>query len=261
MVSLTLIRDWGDLQLLWLPYFRERDFSGNEGRLRTDPRIDSDYSTYESSAEETHQDFSARWVHTLGDLDVALSYFQGTSRTPSLVAGVDSNSNSILKPHYEQIHQAGMELTWVADSWLWKAEAIQRNGLSNSLGQKENYAAIVGGFEYTFVGIAESDTDLGVLLEYHYDERDERATTAYQNDVFLGLRFALNDMQSTEILTGIVFDNGSDATIGLIEASRRIGDDMKIELEARFFNDFDNTDPLSGIESDDFLLLTWSYYF
>lgn len=261
MVNLKLIRDWGDLDLYWLPYFRERQFSGTEGRLRTHPRTDADYATYESEDEETHQDFAARWVHTLGDLDLAVSYFQGTSRDPSFVQGVDNGGDPILKPHYEQIRQAGLEFTWVANSWLWKAEAIQRKGLSNSLGEKEDYFAAVGGFEYTFVGIAESSTDLGVLMEYHFDERGERATTPYQNDIFLGLRFAFNDMQSTEILTGLIIDNDSDASLAFIEASRRLGDNMTMELEARFFNDFDDDDLLVGYEQDDFLLLSWSYFF
>lgn len=261
MVSLTLIKEWGDLELFWLPYFREREFAGANGRLRTQPKVDTRYATYESDQEETHQDFAARWVKTIGDLDVAVSYFQGTSREPSLVATLDNDSNPILKPHYEQIRQAGLELTWVANSWLWKAEAIQRNGMSNLNGVEEDYAAFVGGFEYTFVGIGESETDLGVLLEYHYDERDERATSPYQDDIFLGLRLAMNDMQSTEVLAGVVFDNDTDAHIGIIEASRRIGDNMKIELEARFFNDFEDTDPLNGVENDDFWLISWTYYF
>lgn len=261
MLSLTLIRDWGDLQLFWLPYFRERDFAGDEGRLRPQPRIDSDYSTYESEDEQSHQDFAARWVHTIGDLDLAVSYFQGTSREPALITDTDDNSQPILRPHYEQIRQAGLELTWVVDSWLWKAEAIHRSGMSNKLGNKEDYSAAVAGFEYTFVGAGGGDTDIGLLMEYHLDERGARATTPYQNDLFVGLRFAFNDMQSSEILTGVIFDNDNSATIGLIEASRRLGDNMKLELEARLFNDFDSNDPLAGFEQDDYILLTWSYYF
>lgn len=261
MVAVKFIKDWGDLEVFWLPYFRERQFAGEEGRLRANPRIDADYSTYQSEDEQRHQDFAARWVNTVGDLDIAVSYFQGTSRDPSLSAGLDNSGNTILIPHYEQIRQAGLELTWVKDSWIWKAEALRRHGLSNSEGDKEAYTAMVGGFEYTFVGIGESDTDLGLLMEYHYDERGERATTPYQNDIFVGLRFTLNDVKSSELLTGVIFDNDSDATIGFIEASRRIGDNMKVELEARFFNDFDDNDPMIGIENDNFWMLTWSYYF
>ena len=255
MVNLMLSRDWGDLSLFWLPYFRERTFSGEQGRLRAHPRIDTDYATYESGAEQAHQDFAARWSHTLGDLDIAVSHFHGTSREPTIVITNDSNGNTILAPHYEQIDQTGLELSLVKGDWLWKFEAIHRSG------QGDTYNAAVGGFEYTLVGIAETQMDLGLLMEYHFDDRKSEATTPFQDDTFLGLRLTLNDAESTEFLAGVILDNGTSGKISFIEASTRVGESLKVTLEARFYDNLDRSDPLVGIVNDDHALLNLSYYF
>ena len=48
LVNLTFIRDWGALDLFMLPGFRERTYPGREGRLRSEPFVDTDRATYES---------------------------------------------------------------------------------------------------------------------------------------------------------------------------------------------------------------------
>ena len=42
MVRLALIRDWGTLTFFALPYFRERTFRGEKGRLRAQFVWDTD---------------------------------------------------------------------------------------------------------------------------------------------------------------------------------------------------------------------------
>ena len=83
MINFTLERDWGALDLLYLPYFRERTFPGAEGRLRGWLPVE-DGAVYTAGAERWHPDFAARWSHYFGDLDVAVSLFRGTSREPVL---------------------------------------------------------------------------------------------------------------------------------------------------------------------------------
>ncbi|MEH6814320.1 MAG: hypothetical protein V7677_17435 [Motiliproteus sp.] len=255
MINLTLSRDWGDVSVFWLPYFRERTFAGPQGRLRSHPKIDNNYARYQSGAEEMHQDFALRWSHTLGDLDVAVSHFHGTSREPTLIATTDNSGNAIFAPLYEQIDQTGLELSLVQGDWLWKLESIHRSG------QGDSYSAVVGGFEYTLVGIADSAMDLGFLMEYHYDDRKRTATTPLQDDVFLGLRLTLNDAESTEFLAGVIMDNGSSGMISFMEASTRVGDNIKVSLEARRYHNLPSYDPLSALEQDDHILLNVAWYF
>lgn len=111
MINYAFINDWGTIDLFVLPYFRERTFVGINGRLRTAPYVNTDNSIYESSDKEKHIDYAIRWAHSLGDWDVGLSYFDGTSRTPSFTGPfIDTNGNSALRPVYYQLQQVGLDL-------------------------------------------------------------------------------------------------------------------------------------------------------
>lgn len=254
MINLSLVRDWGIVDLYLLPGFRERTFSGEDGRLRSGLVVNRDQASYESSAGEHHLDTAIRWSHTLGDFDLGAYWFHGTNRDPKLLLK-NSNGNTYLAPYYEQMDQIGFDLQATIDSWLWKLETINRD--TNS----ENYWAAQGGFEYTFYGIQESVADLGVLMEYGWDERGEDADAAVQNDLFLGARLTLNDASSTEMLAGLSHDIDYHSDSLIIEASRRYGDNWKLSLDGRFFSSNDPMDLSYSIKQDDHLQLTVERYF
>ncbi len=136
---------------------------------------------------------------------------------------------------------------------LWKFEALHRSG------QGETYNALVGGFEYTFVGILDSAIDFGVLGEYHYDDRGESAPTIFEDDIGTGMRIAFNDAQSSEMLMGLVWDRNTGGKFLNIEASRRIGNDWLLEMESRFLFSQSSSDPAFAISRDDYLELLLTY--
>jgi hypothetical protein len=257
MVNLTLVLPWrtGTLDLFVLPYFRERTFPGEEGRLRPPLPIDTDRAEYESGAEEYHTDWAVRWSHTVGDFDVGVSQFWGTSREPHLIPRKVSPVETVLVPFYDLIDQTGLDLQWTKYGWLWKLEIISRDG------HGDRFTALAGGFEYTFVGVFNTAADLGLLAEYLYDDRGDKATTPYEDDVFIGTRLTFNDAQSTGFLGGVVIDTDSDTTLWFFEGSRRLGENWMLDLEARLFNGISPGDPLFGFQKDDFLQLTLSRHF
>jgi hypothetical protein len=252
MLRLTRIVENGAVDFFVLPYFRERTFPGINGRLRTPLVIDTDNPLFQSSDQEKHVDWAIRWNQTFGNVDFALSWFQGTSRDPVLLPNA---AGTALQPFYAQMKQAGLELQYTGEEWLWKLEAIHRKSLGQS------YSAAVGGFEYTFVGINESAIDLGLIAEYHFDSRDLLATSPFQNDLFIGVRFAFNDAESTEILAGGIFDLDYSTKTFRIEASRRFGDSYKVTLEGQAFVDVDPRDPLAVFRQDNFIQLEIAKYF
>ena len=116
--------------------------------------------------------------------------------------------------------------------------------------------------EYTIGNIRSTGVDLGLIGEYLYDERDELALSAMQNDIFLGARIALNDVQDTSILMGGILDLESSSTIFSLEASRRLGSSFKIELEGRFFQNISKNDLiLNNFKSDSFIGVSLIKYF
>ena len=239
MAQLTLSGDWGAVGLFAISYHRKRTFPGRRGRLRPDLKIDNDLATYESGAKEWHIDFAARYSHNFGPLDVGLSVFDGTSREPvmrpaafRLVEG--QPVPGALAPHYEQILQFGLDAQLTVESWLLKLEVIHRSGASNLAGKKETYAAFVGGGEYTFGGIFESDADLGLLAEWLFDGRRHRANNQYQNDLFLGARLSLNDVQGAAFTLGTLIDLDYGTRTLSLEFERRLTDSVSVEAEAAF---------------------------
>ncbi|MEE8265604.1 MAG: hypothetical protein V3R62_04590, partial [Acidiferrobacterales bacterium] len=254
MVNLATQQDWGRLDVFVLPGFRERTFPGRKGRLRTALPVDEDAAEFDSDLGQAHVDVAARYTHFFGDWDVGAYYFYGTGREPRLVPNA---TGSRLEPRYDLIHQGGLDLQYTQDAWLWKLEAIVREG------QGDVFAAAVGGFEYTFFQVFESAADLGLLAEYLYDGRneDKAPPTSFNNDFVVGTRLALNDVQDTTALLGAVVDVEDRSTALFVEAERRLGDSWKLELESRLFLGVGDSNPLNAFEDDDFVVLRLSYFF
>jgi len=261
MLNLALYRDWGTLGLFLLPGFRERTFPSQEGRLRTTPRPVTDREAiYESDLEEAHVDVAARWQRTFDALDVGVSYFYGTARDPDFALGFDG-ATPVLIPRYDLIHQGGLELQYVFGSTLLKAESFVRAG------QGDTYGAADVGFEHTLSGILGTDIDMGVLGEYLYESReccvdgDRIFFNPLEDDFLVGLRFAFNDVDSSDALVTVAVDRESGASMLRLEASRRIGDGARLELEGGAFVNIGEEDPLFTLRRDHYLQVKLQYYF
>ncbi|MEN8167459.1 MAG: hypothetical protein ABFR65_08290 [Pseudomonadota bacterium] len=255
MLMYSLEREWGLLDLFVLPGFRERTFPGEAGRLRSLIPVDTKLARYESEREERHIDLAIRWSHSIGDWDLGLSHFYGTSRDPSFTPVVKESGEIVLAPYYAIINQTGLDLQATKGDWLWKLEAIRRSG------QDDPFYAATGGFEYTYVGIAETDMDLGMLAEYMYDDRGDDAPVAFENDLFFGFRLTLNDVQSSELLTGIIKDLDSSAWMFNLETSRRLGAVWTASTQIRVWNAVPRDDPLYDVSRDDYIEISLKRYY
>lgn len=253
LLQLNLSGDWGNLQSFVLPYFRERTLSGEQGRLRLPLPVLVDDAVYQSSREQRHVDLALRYSQQIDQMDLALSYFTGTNRDPRFMPVGQGNA---LVPYYEQMQQWGLEGQWIVDSWIWKLEAIRRSS------DIESFTATVAGFEYTSVGVFDSAVDLGWLLEYQYDNRGQYAPVPGQRDLFAGVRVALNDEAGSELLFGIAQDlqNGGTRS-GMLEASMRFSNNLRLRLDAWFFQTMSLQQPTWWFRQDDYIQLGFDYYF
>ncbi len=256
MIEVSRQQDWGRTTFWVLPGFRERTFSGEGGRLRGPLPVDEDEVIYEDAAEERRVDVAARYSHFIGDWDVGVGVFHGTSREPRLLIAEDGES---LIPAYDVITQASADVQYTRDAWLWKFEGIVREG------QGDTFGAVNAGVEYTFFGITQSGSDLGVLFEVHWDGRETDPAVApqtpFDEDVFVAARWAANDIQDTSILAGAIIDAEDGSTSGLVEAERRFGDNWVGEVEMRFLVNVDDQDPLQIFEDDTFVTARLTRFF
>lgn len=258
MLNFNWFHKTGDYSFFALPGFRTRTFPGDNARRRGPFPIDAHRVSYESGAEEEHVDFAFRWFRTFGDWDVAVSDFYGTSREARLIPLIGSGGMNSLRPRYDIIHQIGAEVQYTKNAWLWKFEGISRTG------HGRQFFAGVGGFEYTVYQIFESNADLGLLLEYQFDDRNDDGSAPFvvsDNDVFAGARLALNNETSTAILAGGLFDVDNHTVAALIEGEHRLSDRWKAELDVRLFLHTDNEDPIFAIYKDDSINFRMKYSF
>lgn len=252
MVHFSYMSGIGTFDGFAMPYFRKRQYPGEKGRLRTPLPIGNDDIRFESSTGQWHPDFALRWSNTFGPTDVGASYFWGTGREPLILVDAEQGTLDLV---YPVNHQSGVDVQLTLGRWLWKFEGIGR------VNKFQDVFAFAGGLEYTFGNIKGSGIDIGLLSEYLFDSRDELTIGGMDNDIFVGSRIALNDVQSTEILVGGIFDLNRSTKIFSIEASRRFGQNWKGEIEARIFSNVSDTEFTYLIRDDSFAKVSLTRYF
>jgi hypothetical protein len=254
MVNFNYFSDFGMFSIYAMPYFRERTFQGENGRLR--PPIAIGEALYESDDEEQNMDVAIRWQSSIDDWEVGFSVFSGTTREPELVTVLSADGEPEILPFYAQIDQVGVDLLKVSGAWLLKLESIYRSG------QTENFAALVTGFEYTKQGVFGSRYGLGFLAEYQFDEREDNFFAVGQNDLMAGLRVMVNDIAETEMLFGFVQDLEEKGTYSaFVEASSRLTSNWSWKLNGYFFSSDDIEDPYYFLRRDDHVQFSLEYYF
>lgn len=230
MAQLTLVRDWGTVDLFAMTGFRERTFPGRDGRLRLPFVVDTAAARYEAGSKQAHVDFAVRWSQQFDALDIGISHFSGTGRAPNLIPELRAGNRVELVPEYELIDQTGLDAQYQAGNWAFKLESIHRRG------QGDPFLAATAGTEYTMVGVMGSQVDLGLVAEYFYDERNELAfDTLFEHDYALGLRLGFNDASDSQALIGVIRDKETAETVVSVEASRQLGDNFSIAVEGRIF--------------------------
>ena len=240
--------EFGQIEFILIPWDRDPRFPGEQGRPRTEWYIQGDVD---------HPDGRpAAWASRVsldgGNYDAHAYYFQGLDREATLFPLFDIlGQPESLRASRKQIQQWGADLQIPFGNVLLKAEAIHRSGYSRS------FAAAVLGGEYTLNSIGNSTSDLGLLVEYQYD--NDRPTDAplapMKRAVYAGIRGALNDPANSEFKFGLVHDTTNEARIWRGDFSRRIADDWTVECALNIFSNVRGQPPLSGFARDSYLEL------
>ena len=255
MLNVSVLGSLGALDVYWLPYSRERTFPGDRGRLRGLAPVSAE-ARYESGAGEWRQGGAARWSHVIGSVDFAVSFFSGNSREPAYVpAAMAGDAPMSLAPFYHVIDQTALELQWTGGATLWKLEALTRGG------HGDRFGALAAGVEHTLFQAFGGASDLGLLAEVMADGRGPAAPpTLFDSDLFLGARWALNDVSDTSILGGVMWDWEDGEMLGLFEAERRLRDGWSAGLEARLLANVDPESFVDGLRKDSFVTLRLSRF-
>jgi hypothetical protein len=245
LVSLAWRGPVGRLGVFWLPGFRERDFPGAKGRLRTIPRVDDSAATFDRGSRRHHENAALRYETRVRSADVGLHVYRGTARDPLLAPAVNSAGEIVLRPRYPHGTQAGLDAQLAVGEWLGKAEVLHRHFAG------ETYWQAGLGAEYTFHGVAGSGADIGLIAEYLHDSRGRNPYNPFERDVAAGARWAWNDFGGTEVLGILIVDTARGDVVGKLEASRRFGGSWVARATARTFSRIPaDAFPLNGYRRD-----------
>lgn len=277
MVKASYASPYGTFTAYALPHFRIRQFADPEtGRPNYGFTVDDETVHFESGETSGDarrvDDYALRYKHSIGAIDIGLSYFDGTAREPQLLLAAPPNAGrqAVMQAFYAYRRQAGLDVQATLGPWLVKLDALQETqnyyqGALPTLAspfEEVTTNRATGGIEYSFYNVFNSGTDIGLVAEYMWDERELDAPHPFGNDFGIGLRWTANDVQSTAVLIGTIIDLDSDSSVISLEAERRIGSNFKAIVEARFSGEVGDNDSFAAAnETEGHWRFRFSYYF
>ena len=216
------------LRLYYFPYFRERTFPGLRGRLRFPVTIDVEDPIYEASLGPWQPSGAARFSLSMGDFDLGVNLFTGLSREPRFIVELTSGR---VAPRYDRMHQGSVDVQWTLGPFVVKGEGFVRAWTDDL----RVFGGGGAGVDYTFFKIA-GEADLSFAGEFLFDTRPvQAAPTFFEHDAFAGVRLALNDTASTELLAGAITDVVDLSTFTRVTIGRRFGDHWRLSLGTNLF--------------------------
>ncbi len=243
--NLSWLLDDGRVDIWLLPYSREERLAEGKDRFRT-----SAFAVSDAAFEKGQNTLSSamRISQMSASVEFSLSYYNGHARSPYFTPNLDGVGNVItLQSNYARIEQAGFELLWVRGQSLVKLESVYRSTAA------DDFTGLGIGLEREFPRIGSTRNALTLYGEYYYDGRKSGRSsplTPFQNDIFLGLRLALNNLSSTEYELRFTHDLDYDSTFWELLAKTRIQRQWFIEVNLYQFVHVDNDPALKSFAAD-----------
>ena len=216
-ISIDTYLGSGELQYWYISRFRERTF--NDTNAHPGFGMPVSLAQFAHAKGSKASDQALRYANSIGDIDYALSIFDGTVREPLIL--VQESDPPTIAPHYERMRSIGLELQYTGESILYKFE-----GLTGTQSEKD-FDAVVLGTEKTVYSVFETQWDMGVLFEYQYDDR---AQALIDRMIVSGVRVTANDEFDTNFLILYSVDDAFSQSIFGFEASRRLRNGMTLDL-------------------------------
>lgn len=156
--------------------------------------------------------------------DTSIGVFYGYDDHTLFISDADT-----YRPTYFQSAKVFTYDTLVVDAMLYKLEAAYTRVAEESL-RIDHFYEIGIGVEYTIEQII-GNHNLGLLAEYY---RSDTTLSAYDNDLFLGIRYALNDKDSSEFVGGVLKSMDDEGMGAYLKYEGRLNDALKLSADVRY---------------------------
>ena len=248
MVSYSTFSDKiGLLELYFLPTFKKPSQIGEKGRLRFSKPIERHNVVYEGGAGENVPSWAFKWERSIRNIDLSIQGFRGNSRESSVIPLIENNTLKYFAG-YERVTQLGSYLQAISGPFINKIEVIKRNGQKNSDNVRENR-------------LFEKKWDITAFIEYSNDDRGNDSVDILQNDLFIGTRLMLNDVEGTELTTFSTFDLDGGGNTALVKLGSRLSENMRFTGIYQAYWSTNNKDILYSFRRDNYFGLKAVRYF
>src|SRR5262249_34859848 len=157
----------------------------------------------------------------------------------------DVDPTGRVTPVYYRTDMVGGGVQWALGRWVLKLETAytwtKRDGLPLRFQRAvpDDYFQYVIGVDRTFTDVL-GKSEVTVTPEYAGEDRPDRTSLKglrpYKSDVFVGVRWALNDARRTELTASVATDVLVDEQIYLVNFTTALYRDLKLVLGGEFVN-------------------------
>lgn len=144
--------------------------------------------------------------------------------------------------------------TFLLEDTLFKVEASYTKVIEDGDFNIEDFYSLGMGLEYTIESLYKNH-NLGLISEYY---KSDNQFTLFDNDIFLALRYSLNDKDSSEFLLGFTQDLEKNEKGASLKYSGKLNDFLNISFDAIYINSESSTSPLNEHSR---LMTEIKYYF
>ena len=242
----------GIFDFYYLPFLSKKPQIGESGRLRLSKPIENYNIIYTRGAGDKVPSWAFKWEKNFGLSDFSIQAFRGNSRENSTIPLIEGSTLKYFAG-YERISQIGSYMQTISGPYIFKVEAIRRNGQKNANNIRENYYSYTFGIEYLLNRLFEEVWDLSLFIEYSNDERGNDSTDILQNDIFMAGQFLFNDLNGTEFLLGSTFDLDGGGNTSNLELSSRMTEDIRVSGTYQAYWSTNDKDVLYNFRRDNYL--------
>ncbi|MEM9577072.1 MAG: hypothetical protein AAF999_08655 [Pseudomonadota bacterium] len=235
----------GVLTSLVIPKPLPSKFPGTAARLRTRLPLSAEA---QFERDQNTPAFALRYELSTGVADLGFYGYVGPSREAAILP-----LGEVAAPFYAWVDQLGVDAQFTFGATVAKFELRHtQNQLDRTGSQGDGFAASIGG-EYTFYGVFGTPGDIALAAEYAWDERGTASWQNNQNDLFLGLRWSLQNTADTRFEIGLQQDLDFDTEALRFGFEHRILDGLVVKSELVTWLDSDPRDLAFGFSQDSYL--------
>lgn len=277
----------GNLTLFYFPDVVEPQLADASSRLSF---LQAGYAYsnpvwFDGAGEErgAAKQWGARFEQTIGGADISVHYVDHYDRQQPVYfdAGLDARGNYNLRPLYLKTRNFGLTYVQVFDALIVKVEHNYKDfytsenkliqfsdelSLGANYGIPKSHHQLAAGLEYSIYHDSGKETSLYFegQMTSGLDEEERRAALAFQRDVLIGFRHALNDIMGREfVLTAIIDAETSSEYILTFSYRQRLTNVVSLNAGIRLIEAEDGSGfgGLAALKNSDHIFLNITYHF